>query len=80
MTYLDHELLNDTVEDGALVMQRLSGLSNALFTCAEAAEVLGRLGDKVGVELHDDTAGLFAANGDVEEDAGASLGHCGGGE
>lgn len=82
VTTLDHELLDDAVEDGALVVQRLSGLSNALLACAEGAEVLGRLGNEVGVELHGDTADGLAAEGDIKVDAGSRGGvafgrHCG---
>jgi hypothetical protein len=81
VTTLDHELLDDAVEDGALVVQRLSGLSNALLARAESAEVLGRLGNKVGVELHGDTADGLAAERDVKVDAGSRGGvafgrHC----
>src|SRR5688572_1936908 len=68
LTHLDHELLNDTVEGGALVVQRLSRLSKALLTSAEAAEVLGSLGDNVRVELHGDAAGFLRADRDVKED------------
>lgn len=68
-TNLDHELLNHTMEDGALVVQRLARLAGALLTSAETAEVLGRLGNEVGVELHGDAAGGLASEADVEEDA-----------
>lgn len=72
--YLDHELLDDAVEDGALVVQGRAGLAQALLAGAQAAEVLGRLGDEVGVELHGDAAGGLVADGDVEEDAGVGAG------
>lgn len=68
--YLDHELLDDAVEDGALVVQRLARLADALLTSAEGAEVLGRLGDEVRVELHGHAASGLAADRDVKEDAG----------
>lgn len=74
VTTLDHELLNDAVEDGALVVQRLAKLAEALFTGAEGAEVLSRLGDEVGVELHGDATDGLAADGNVEEDAGVTRG------
>ena len=81
VTTLDHELLDDTMEDGALVVQRLSRLANTLLTSAESAEVLSSLGDKVGIELHGDAANGLAADCEVEEDAGsrggvAFGGHC----
>lgn len=74
--YLDHEFLDDTVKNRALVVKRLARLADTLLTSAKAAEVLGRLGNEVGVQLHDNAARRFAANGDVEEDAG-SLGALG---
>jgi len=42
---LYHELLDDTVENGALVVQRLARLAGAPLSGAEGAEVLGGLGD-----------------------------------
>lgn len=42
---LYHKLLDDTVEDGALVMQRLARLANALLSGAKGAEVLSSLRD-----------------------------------
>jgi hypothetical protein len=81
VTTLNHKLLDDAVEDGALVVQRLSRLADALLTSAESAEVLGCLGDEVGVKLHGDTTDGLAAKGDVEVDAGSRGGvafgrHC----
>lgn len=81
VTTLDHELLDDTMEDGALVVQGLSRLADALFTGAESTEVLSSLGDKVGIEFHGDTANGLAAERDIEEDAGSRGGvafgsHC----
>ena len=49
VTALAHEAGDDAVEAGALV-------SVALLAGAEGAEVLGRLGDDVLAELHDDLA------------------------
>lgn len=37
---LDHELLDDTVKPGALVVQGLARLADAFLACAEGAEVL----------------------------------------
>lgn len=80
VTALDHELLDDAVELGALVVEGLSGLAQTLLAGAQGAEVLGRLGHDVVVQLHDDTAGLLGADLDVEEDAAARrLGVLGGG-
>lgn len=49
VTTLAHEAGNDTVEDGSLV-------AVSLLARAESAEVLGRLGDDIGAQLHDDAA------------------------
>jgi hypothetical protein len=43
VTTLEHELGDDAVEVGALVVEGLAGLAGALLTSAESAEVLGRL-------------------------------------
>lgn len=69
--YLNHELLNHTMEDGALVVQRLARLAIALLASAETAEVLGSLGDEIRVEFHGDAASRLASQADVEEDTGA---------
>merc|ERR1719181_196141 len=68
VTALEHELRDDAVELAALVVQRLARLAHALFASAESAEVLDRLGDGLAVQVHDDAASSFAANGDVKED------------
>ena len=70
-----HEARNDTVEGRPLEPQRLARLSRALLPGAERAEVLGRLGDAVGAELHLDAARRPTADGDVEEHDGKNLGH-----
>lgn len=69
VTTLNHELLDDTMENGTLIVKRLSSATNALLACAKSAEVFDRLGDKIIVELHRDSADGSAAKGDVEEDA-----------
>jgi hypothetical protein len=43
VTTLEHELGNDTVEGGALVVEGLARASGTLLTSAESAEVLGGL-------------------------------------
>jgi hypothetical protein len=43
VTTLEHELGNDAVEAGALVVEGLAGLAGALLAGAESAEVLGSL-------------------------------------
>jgi hypothetical protein len=43
VTTLEHELGDDAVEVGALVVEGLAGLAGTLLTSAEGAEVLGGL-------------------------------------
>jgi len=74
VTTLEHELGDDAVEAGALVVEGLAALSSALLAGAESAEVLSGLGDLVGEELHDDPASGLAANGGVEENLGVGHG------
>lgn len=69
-TYLNHELLNDTVEDGAFVVKGLSRLALALLACAKGAKVFRRLGHEVRVEFHGDAPSGLAANGNVKKDTG----------
>ena len=72
-TALEHEVRDDAVELGALVVERLAGFTDTLLASAERAEVLDGLGHDVSIKPHDDAAGGRAANGDVEEDLRASL-------
>lgn len=51
---LGHEALDDAVEAGT------SELAGGVVADAEGTEVLGRLGDDVGVELKGETAGGLA--------------------
>lgn len=74
VTALDHELLDDAVELGALVVEGLAALAEALLAGAEGAEVLGRLGHHVVVQLHYDAPSLPVADVDLEEDAAAARG------
>jgi len=76
VTTLKHELGDDTVEAGALVVEGLAGAASALLAGAESAEVLGGLGGLVGEKLHDNAARGRTANGDVEVNSG--VGHCDG--
>eukprot|EP00534_Pseudo-nitzschia_fraudulenta_P011629 CAMPEP_0201215244 /NCGR_PEP_ID=MMETSP0851-20130426/188858_1 /ASSEMBLY_ACC=CAM_ASM_000631 /TAXON_ID=183588 /ORGANISM="Pseudo-nitzschia fraudulenta, Strain WWA7" /LENGTH=251 /DNA_ID=CAMNT_0047504689 /DNA_START=202 /DNA_END=958 /DNA_ORIENTATION=- len=67
ITTLDHEVGNDAVESASLVVQRLSALSDALFTGAEGTEVLGSFGG-FAEETKDDASLLATGDFDVEED------------
>lgn len=58
---LDHELLDNAVESGALVAE-------ALLASSKSTEVLSSLGDRLAVEADCDTAELLIAVGDVEVD------------
>jgi hypothetical protein len=51
VTSLAHELGDDSVELAALEVEGLAGLAGSLLTSAESSEVLGGLGDYIGVEL-----------------------------
>jgi hypothetical protein len=59
---LAHKLRNDAVEGGGLEAE-------ALFTGAERAEILGRLGHDVAAQFHDDAADRSSVRRDVHEDA-----------
>jgi hypothetical protein len=43
VTTLEHELGDDAVEGGALVVEGLAGIAGALLASAESAEILGSL-------------------------------------
>jgi len=61
VTTLAHESWDHTMELGALE-------AKALLAGAQSAEVLGRLGDGVIVELECDPSDICATNGHLEED------------
>mmetsp|Transcript_9809 Transcript_9809/g.24474 ORF Transcript_9809/g.24474 Transcript_9809/m.24474 type:complete len:262 (+) Transcript_9809:106-891(+) len=65
---LDHELRDDPVEGGVLVVEGLAGLAHALLASAERAEVLDGFGDVVAEEADHDPAEALAVGLDVEED------------
>ena len=67
VTTLAHEVVDDTMEGGALEVEGLAGLAHALLAGAEATEILGGLGDDVSAELHDDATGGGTTNGHVEK-------------
>lgn len=71
VTALDHELLDNAVEAGALVVQGNAALAEALLAGAQSAKVLSGLGYHVVVQLHENAANLAVANLNVEEDAAA---------
>jgi len=65
---LKHEVGDDAVESGSLVVQRLALLADTLLAGAQGAEVFNGLGHDVSVEAHDDAAELLAISFDVKED------------
>jgi len=65
---LAHEVGDDAVEGGSLVVEGLAAAADALLAGAEGAEVLGGARSCVGEELHDYAPRWLAANGHVEED------------
>lgn len=71
VTTLDHELLDDTVEIRALVVERFATFAETLFASAESAKVLGRLGNNIVVQLHNDASSLAITDVDLKEDAAA---------
>lgn len=69
------------MKDGPFVVQRLARFSQSLFASAKTAEILGRLGDEVSVELHGDATRGLSTNRDIEKDPRAGFGvgfggHC----
>ena len=67
VTTLGHESWDDPVEGRALEGEWLALHAHALLSGAEGTEVLTGSGG-VLVEVHDDTAGVFLADCDVEVD------------
>jgi len=67
VTTLEHELGDHTVESAALVAEGLATATDTLLTSAEAAEVLGGLGDNVREEGEDDAAGRGTTDRDIKE-------------
>jgi hypothetical protein len=68
ITSLNHEIGNDSVEDGSLEMKRLSRFSNSLLTGAQGPKVLGSLGDVLSEQSQDDASLLTAFNFNIEKD------------
>lgn len=70
-----HEILDDTVELGALVAKAKFG-SILLRTSCQRTEILSGLGNSATVEAHGDTAHWFPAMLDIEiDDAGDCASH-----
>lgn len=67
ITTLEHEILDETMENGVLIVERLALRTNPLLTSAESTEILCRFGCNVFVEFHFDSLGLFISHFYVEE-------------
>jgi hypothetical protein len=67
---LNHEIVNDAVERGALVVQRLPFGANAMLTCAQSSEILGCSWRRLIKELEDQAARDLASFLDVHKDQG----------
>ena len=75
MYYLAHELRDDAVKRATLVVELLSELADSLLSGAEAAEVLGSLGNDISAQLpmrlrterhlKDDTTHVLSIGGEV---------------
>lgn len=74
ITSLDHELLDHTMETGALVGERFAGLSNTLLTSAKSSKVFCSFGSNIIVQFECDSSLSFFPNGNVEEDSTAGFG------
>jgi len=68
VTTLHHETFNNSVEDAALVVQRLAReLAPTSLSCAELSEVLRGSGHDVLEKLHDNSAFGLSVDLDVEK-------------
>ena len=72
ITTLNHELLNDTVKEGALEVERLPKLAETFLAGAEGSEIVGRLGHDIVKEFECDATGRLAADGDVKKHSATS--------
>ncbi len=72
ITTLNHELLNDTVKEGAFEVQRLSQLAETFLPGAEGSEIVGCLGHDIVKEFECDTTDRLAADGDVKKNSATS--------
>ena len=70
---LAHELLDDSVEGGALVVQRLAGPSGSLLAGAQGTEVFGGLRARVVEQFHFDAARTGPTDGDVKKDGNIAV-------
>jgi hypothetical protein len=78
VTTLDHELLDNTVEDGAFKVEGLSSLAFTLFTSSQGSEVFCCFGNNIGPQFNHNATCWLSADGDVEKRARSFGGGFGG--
>lgn len=71
---LNHKVRNDSVEGGALIVQRLAGNPCALLAGAQRTEVLDGLGYRLAKQAENDASGRLVSNGDIKVDLVSHLG------
>jgi len=64
---LEHELGDDSVENGSLIVQGFALFTDTLLTCAESAEILSSLRDNISVELEYNPALSLSANTNIKK-------------
>jgi hypothetical protein len=64
---LDHEVGDDTVEDGSFVMEWFAGFAYSFFSGAECAEVFDCFGYSGAEEAEDYSSGFFSSDVYIEE-------------
>ncbi len=74
VTALSHEAGNDSVEFGALEVERLARVAYTFLASAQCSEVFGGFWNDVTEKAEDDAAGIFAVDCDVEVDLVGDLG------
>ncbi len=67
ITALNHELGNDSMKDGALVMQRFTTRTDSFLSGAESAEVFRGLGNNVSEEAENNSLSAYFFDFNVEE-------------
>ena len=74
VTALKHEVGDDTVENGSLVVKGLAALANTLLASAKSTEVLCGLGNSSTVQAEHNTFNSAVSNLNVEEDLAGHFG------
>lgn len=69
ITTLDHEVLDETMEDTVLEVKGLALDAITLFTSTEGTEIVSSLGSNILEQFHFDSLGFFFTNLDIEENS-----------